>query len=237
MSEAVRCDGVDFAYNGTRVLQDVTFGVAAGEFIGLIGANGSGKSTLLRLLLGMLTPTAGRIEVLGQAPLAAVRGGFVGYVPQRDARASSTPLSAYDVVLLGRAGCVGLGRRPRVADRELARAALVEVGAGDFATASFGQLSGGQQRLVLVARALVQEPALLLLDEADTGLDERHRTEVYHLLNARRQRTGMTIVAISHQFDLLSTVVDSALALRDGRAIDWCPEHMTHALAAHEAGA
>ncbi|HAZ62431.1 MAG TPA: ABC transporter, partial [Armatimonadetes bacterium] len=116
MSEAVRCDGVDFAYNGTRVLQDVTFGVAAGEFIGLIGANGSGKSTLLRLLLGMLTPTAGRIEVLGQAPLAAVRGGFVGYVPQRDARASSTPLSAYDVVLLGRARCVGLGRRPRAAD-------------------------------------------------------------------------------------------------------------------------
>lgn len=233
MSAAICCEEVSFAYGATQVLRGVSFELPVGGFSGLIGANGCGKSTLMRLLLGLIEPTAGRVLIFGEPPLAAVRRGEVGYVPQRDTFSRSFPLSVLDVVVMGRSGRIGLGRRPGATDREAALAALEQVGAVDLRQRSFGRLSGGQQRLVLLARALAQAPRVLLMDEADTGLDELRRQRIYEVLAEVRRQTPLSILAISHQFEVLAGVVDTAVALRDGRSVDWCPTHMTHALSAH----
>ncbi|MBI5835427.1 MAG: ATP-binding cassette domain-containing protein [Armatimonadetes bacterium] len=233
MTTVLECDDLRFAYGATEVLCGVSFSLPAHGFVGLIGANGCGKSTLMRLLLGLLTPTTGRVSILGEPPLAAVRRGEVGYVPQRDTFSRTFPLSVQDVVVMGRSGRIGLGRRPSQADRDAALAALERVGAVEWRRRSFGRLSGGQQRLVLVARALAQEPRVLLMDEADTGLDERRRQHIYDVLAEVRRERDLSILAISYQFDVLAGVVDSAVALRDGRSVEWCPTHMTHALAEH----
>lgn len=231
MSEPIiKCENVLFAYQATPVLRGVTFTVPRGQFVGLIGPNGCGKSTVMRLLLGLLEPTAGTISLLGQRPIAAVRAGEVGYVPQRDTFQRSFPLSVLDVVMMGRAGKIGLGRRACRHDRERAVAALARLGLEGWEGRRFGALSGGQQRLVLLARALGQDPKLLLMDEADTGLDELRRERVYRELNKIRKERDLTIVAISHQLDLLASVVDTALTLRDGQSVEWCPTCMHHAV-------
>ncbi|MCC7490894.1 MAG: metal ABC transporter ATP-binding protein [Fimbriimonadaceae bacterium] len=231
MSEAVVvCDNVQFAYGLTPVLRGVHFEVSRGQFVGLIGPNGCGKSTVMRLLLGLLEPTAGQVSVLGGSALAAVRRGDVGYVPQRETFQRSFPLTVGDVVLMGRAGRIGLGQRACRHDHERVTETLERLGLGGWETRRFAALSGGQQRLVLLARALAQQPRLLLMDEADTGLDELRRERVYRELNRVREERDLSIIAISHQLDLLATVVDTALALRDGRSLDWCPSCMHHAI-------
>lgn len=226
----IRCENVSFAYGPTPVVRNVSFEVPTGKFVGLVGPNGCGKSTMMRLLLGVLEPTAGAVSVLGARPREAVRSGEIGYVPQRETFQRSFPLAVRDVVLMGRAGRIGLGRRPCRHDRRAADEALERFGLGELRRWPFSALSGGQQRLVLLCRALAQEPRVLFMDEADTGLDELRREKIYRELHKLRADTGLTILAISHQLDLLATVVDSALAMQDGRAVDWCPTCMHHAL-------
>ncbi len=228
--QVVVCDNVRFSYNETPVLNGVDFAVERGQFVGLIGPNGCGKSTIMRLLLGLIEPTLGSVRILGERPVAAVRRGDVGYVPQRDSFHRGFPISVLDVVLMGRAGRIGLGHRPCRHDREKSIAALERLGLGGWETRRFGELSGGQQRMVLLARALGQEPRVLLMDEADTGLDELRRRKIYSELDRIREERDLTIVAVSHQLDLLATVVDTAVALRDGTTVDWCPTCMHHAI-------
>ncbi len=227
--QAIECRGVRFAYQATPVLRDVTFAVPPGQFVGLVGPNGCGKSTMMRILLGLLEPTEGAVHIHGRPPVAAVREGDIGYVPQRDTFQRTFPLSVFDVVLMGRAGRIGLARRACRHDREAALAALDQLGIADFRERRFGALSGGQQRLVLLARALAQAPKVLLMDEADTGLDELRRERIYRELNRIRKEQNLSILAISHQLDLLATVVDTAYALQDGSSVEWCHTCMHHA--------
>lgn len=227
---AIQAEQVQFSYNGTPVLRDVTFSVPRGTFFGLVGPNGCGKSTMMRLILGLLEPTCGHLAVLDQRPAAAVSSGGIGYVPQRETYGRHFPLTVSDVVLMGRVCRVGIGRRPSREDRRKAAESLELFGVQHLAPLPFAELSGGQQRLVLTARALAQEPDLLLMDEADTGLDARRRSEVYHKLNHLRRQRHLTILAISHQLDLLSSVVDTAMALRGGVAVEWCTDCMHHAV-------
>ncbi len=231
MSDAVIvCDGVRFSYGTNAVLRGVSFAVNRGQFVGLIGPNGCGKSTIMRLLLGLLEPTEGTVRLLDRPPLETIGRGEVGYVPQRDTFQRTYPLTVWDVVLMGRAGRIGLGRRPCRHDHEKATEALERLGLSGWERRRFGALSGGQQRLVLLARALAQQPRVLLMDEADTGLDELRRERIYRELNRFRQEHDITVLAISHQFDLLATVVDTAVAVQDGSLVDWCPTCMHHAL-------
>jgi zinc transport system ATP-binding protein len=202
-----------FAYGDVPVLQDVSLSVTAGEFLGLVGPNAGGKSTLLKLILGLLKPQQGEIRVLGLAPKRARHR--LGYVPQYPAFPRDFPIQVLDVVLMGRLGvgsglgsAIGAWRR---ADRECARQALDDVEAGDLAAKPIGALSGGQLQRVLLARALVAEPEVLILDEPTANIDQRLEGEIFELLARLNER--LTIVVVSHDIGFISSYVSRVACL------------------------
>lgn len=207
--DAIVFDGVSFGYGRTDVLRDVSFVVPDGTFTALIGPNGAGKSTILRLLLGLRWPRSGEIRVLGDRP--GSRGHRIGYVPQRTGVPQDFPLTVEDVVIMGRYPGVGWGRRPGAADRAAARTALERVDLGAAAGRRFGELSGGQQRRALIARALVAEPRLLLLDEPTAGLDPAAQARFYDTCCTLQRTEGITLLAASHDVDVVARHADNVL--------------------------
>ncbi|MFP4495138.1 MAG: metal ABC transporter ATP-binding protein [Halochromatium sp.] len=212
-STVIEIQQVGFAYGDVPVLEAVSLQVAAGEFLGLVGPNAGGKSTLLKLILGLLSPQQGQIRVLGRTPKQARRR--LGYVPQYPAFPRDFPIQVLDVVLMGR---LGLGTHPwqrvggwRRADREIARRTLADVEAGDLAAAPIGSLSGGQLQRVLLARALVGEPEILILDEPTANIDQRLEGEIFELLARLNDR--LTIVVVSHDIGFISSYVSRVACL------------------------
>jgi len=205
----IRIEGLSFSFGLAPVLQDIDLQVLQGEFVGLVGPNAGGKSTLLKLVLGLLHPQLGRIEVLGRAPEKARR--HVGYVPQYPSFQRDFPISVEQVVLLGRLGSSASLGWYRHADREAARRALVEVEAADLAHRRIGTLSGGQLQRVLLARALVGEPRILILDEPTANMDQRLEGEIFDLLAALNAR--LTILVVSHDIAFISSYVGRVACL------------------------
>jgi zinc transport system ATP-binding protein len=200
---------VSFAYGAVPVLQGVDLSVTRGEFLGLVGPNAGGKSTLLKLMLGLLQPQLGRVLVLGQPPRRTRRR--IGYVPQYPAFSRDFPISVTDVVLMGRLGIGPALGRYRAADRAAAARSLREVEAADLARRGIGTLSGGQLQRVLLARALVGEPEILILDEPTANIDQRLEGEVFELLAALNRR--LTIVVVSHDIAFISGYVSRVACL------------------------
>ncbi|MBI4588677.1 MAG: metal ABC transporter ATP-binding protein [Candidatus Rokubacteria bacterium] len=192
----IQLRSVSLGYGGVPVLRDVTFAVYAGDFLAFVGPNGSGKTTVLRALMGTLPPLSG--EILRPKGRAAC-----GYVPQERELDPAFPLSALDIVRLGRVGRVAPGRRPGRRDREICLAALSQVGIATLASAPFQDLSGGQKQRVLIARALAGEPALLVLDEPTSGMDLRAERELMELVAGLRGRR-LTIVMASHNLHVVA---------------------------------
>lgn len=182
--------GLSASYGGPLVLEDVNFQLERGQRVGVLGPNGSGKSTLFRVLLGELAPLRGRATVHGRC----------GLVPQTERSRLDYPVSAFDVALMGTLSRIPWWRRPGRAERREALEALDAVGLRELADRQFGELSGGQRQRVLVARALVQNAQLLLLDEPFSGLDsisvERLMTLIDHLATE-----GRSILIATHDID------------------------------------
>ena len=178
---------VTVAYGARVALERVTMTLPAGAMVGLIGPNGAGKTTLLRTLLGVLSPQAGSVQV----------DGSTGYMPQLAGAAWDFPLSVLDVTLQGGYRRVGWLRRPGAGERRAAMDALERVGMADLSGRQIGQLSGGQRQRVLLARTLMQDAALLLLDEPLSGTDAATEAAVLDTLAALRDR-GHTIVISTH---------------------------------------
>jgi ABC-type Mn2+/Zn2+ transport system ATPase subunit len=174
-------------YGGRPVLEGVSFRVAAGERVAVLGPNGGGKTTLFRVLLGELPALSGRLALATRC----------GTVPQTERSRLDFPVSALDVALMGALARLPWWRRPGRAERRAARAALEVVGMGELARTSFGELSGGQRQRVLVARALVQDAGLLLLDEPFGGLDAPSAARLEALL-ARLGREGRGVLVATH---------------------------------------
>jgi ABC-type Mn2+/Zn2+ transport system ATPase subunit len=210
VGKALSLRGVCAGYFGRDVLDEVAFDVDVGEFVGIIGPNGSGKSTLLKVIAGLHPAQCGSVSIFGGPP--DPRRRIVGYVPQAESVNWTFPVTALDVVLMGRYGRLGLFRNPRKADVESARDALAEVGMADRAASQIGELSGGQQQRVFVARALSQDPQLMLLDEPIAGVDATSQHAMFTLLE-ERQRRGMTIVASTHDLSCVATWFDKVLCL------------------------
>ncbi|MET0422613.1 MAG: metal ABC transporter ATP-binding protein, partial [Actinoplanes sp.] len=192
-------------YRGTTVLRGVDLTVHAGEVLALAGPNGAGKSTLIKAVLGLAQVVSGRIET----------GGPTGYVPQSGALDPDFPVSALQVVLMGRYRRIGWWRPTGRADRAAATAALERVGLADRARDRFGLLSGGQRQRVLVARALVAEPRLLLLDEPFNGVDALSRDAILEVLH-ELATGGAAIVLSTHDLDLARSHADQ-VCLLNGR--------------------
>ncbi|QDU72441.1 metal ABC transporter ATP-binding protein [Mucisphaera calidilacus] len=196
--------GVTFRYahraDDRPILDDVSLTIAEGDFLGIIGPNGGGKTTLLKLMLGFLEPDAGEVRVFGVAP---ERGrGWIGYVPQHATIDPAAPASVLDVVLMGCLGHSRWGVWYGRSERDRAMSALERTGCASLAHRPINALSGGQKQRVLIARALVAEARVLLLDEPTTGVDpyaQQGLTELLHELHAR-----IPIVMVSHDISFVT---------------------------------
>jgi ABC-type Mn2+/Zn2+ transport system ATPase subunit len=208
---AIALRDVTFSYDGRPALIDVTLEVPFRSFTALIGPNGAGKSTVLRLLLGLQRPEKGVVEVLGGRPGQV--GQPIGYVPQRIRLPTGFPLSVHEVVLMGRYGRLGIGRRPGAEDRGRVRQALERVSMVELEQERFGDLSGGQQQRVLIARAICAEPRLLILDEPTVGLDPAAQARFYTLVCDLQREEGLTLLCASHDLDVVSAHADHVILL------------------------
>ncbi|MGH7786933.1 MAG: heme ABC transporter ATP-binding protein [Candidatus Binatia bacterium] len=214
---AIACAEVGFGYAAEPVVSDVSFTVARGEFLGVIGPNGSGKSTLLRLMSGILRPRRGAIAVEGR-PIAEWNrrelGRAIAVVPQETV--IDFPFSVMETVLFGRTPHVAGFGFDDEHDVAAARRALERTDTAHLARRNVTELSGGERQRVMLARALAQEPRILLLDEPAAFLDIRHEVEVYDLLRDL-QRDGLTVVSVLHDLNIAALYCDRLLLLHDGR--------------------
>ncbi|PIE61344.1 MAG: ABC transporter [Desulfobacterales bacterium] len=195
---------VDFAYSGQPVLTGINLTIREKDFIAIIGPNGGGKSTLLKLILGLLTPDRGSIRVMGKAPKS--NGTAIGYVPQNVHINENFPITALDVVLMGATKTNAASIRKSQL-RDDAMAALTRLHMADHAFKKIGQLSGGQRQRVFIARSLMTQTPLLLLDEPTASIDTKGQADFYKLLKSLNK--DMAIVVVSHDLVIVSNHVKS----------------------------
>ncbi len=193
-------------------LEDLSLKVHRGEFLGIIGPNGAGKTTIFKLILGLMEPIAGSVQVLGYSGKEVRKARpRLGYLPQREEIDPQSLGSVLDVVLMGRYSRIGLFRRVRARDREIAQRALAQVQMEEFASHPIGHLSGGQQQRVLVARTLAQEPEVLLLDEPTTALDVATQQDLIRSIAGIHRALGLTVLFITHNVNALIGLADRVL--------------------------
>lgn len=204
----LRLSSAAFGYQGRKVVSGVDLEVRAGDFLGIIGPNGAGKTTLFRGMLGLLNPMEGRVERHVDA---------IGYVPQRETLDPIYPLRVDEVVHMGAYGRLkgwrGLGRP----ERQLALDCLDRVYLADRARAPFSSLSGGQRQRTLIARALMVQPQLLLLDEPTSGVDREAEARILEVLLELNRKDGIAVMLVSHHLTLVRRAVQDVLMVADGK--------------------
>ena len=234
---ALDVEGLQVSYEKTPVLWDLSFSLPKGVLCGIAGPNGAGKSTLLKAVMGLVLPLSGTVSFFGRQ-LGQVRGK-VAYVPQRESVDWDFPITVFDVVLMGRANRFGLFGRPREADRMAADLALEQVGMTPYRHRQISQLSGGQQQRLFLARALVQEADLLLMDEPFAGIDLATEKEIVALLR-RLKEAGKTILIVFHDlpsaeeyFDWLMLLNRRLIAIGPVKSV-YTAEHLQKAFGKRE---
>ena len=207
---AIEVADLTVAYRDQPVLWDIDLNVPSGVLMAIVGPNGAGKTTLIKAILGLVAPAAGRVLIYGQ-PYTDQRR-LVGYVPQRGSVDWDFPTSVLDVVMMGCYGTLGWGRRPGRRERARGLEALENVGMVDFADRQISQLSGGQQQRVFLARALVQDAQVYLMDEPFQGVDATTERAIVALLQDLRA-AGKTVVAVHHDLQTVADYFDSVTLL------------------------
>jgi ABC-type Mn2+/Zn2+ transport system ATPase subunit len=219
----VEFERVSVGYGHRPILTGLNFAIAEGDFLGMVGPNGSGKTTILRAILGTLAPLAGTVR--------RAAGLRFGYVPQRDQVEYGFPLTAVEVVLMGRYDRIGMGRRPTAEDRARAVRALEQVGIGELAGKHLLDMSGGQRQRTLIARALVGEPNVLVLDEPTSGMDLVSTTQILAFVRDLHERSGLTVIMVSHALNEVANYVEQiALVVPDGFRIGPVDEIMSESV-------
>jgi len=199
----IELDRVTFAYEGERVLSELQTTIRRRDFVGLIGANGAGKTTLLRLIVGLLRASSGEIRLFGTPVKQFDSWERIGYVPQRNVLNPQFPASVRDVVLSGLYTRKRWLRRMTKEDHLMAEEAMQALGIDHLAHKRIGQLSGGQQQRVFLARAIINQPELLILDEPFTGVDEETQISFFHILKHMHQHHNMTFLMVSHDLQMM----------------------------------
>lgn len=225
-----------YAYGQALVLEDVNFTVEKNDFLSIIGPNGGGKSTILKIILGLLMPDQGTVQVFGMPPKKARKR--IGYLPQLFNFDFEFPISVIDIVLMGRLGKRGIGQHYTAADRDICHQALLKVGMDDHMDRQIGDLSGGQRQRIFIARALATEPELLLLDEPVASVDTTWQQTFYQLLEELNRE--MTIIMVTHDIAVVSLYIDKIACInkklyyhgskKDGleklKELHECPVHL-----------
>ncbi|MBI5135186.1 metal ABC transporter ATP-binding protein [Candidatus Uhrbacteria bacterium] len=207
---------VSMQYTDTPVLEHLSFRINQGEYVGILGPNGGGKTTLLKLLVGMLHPQQGEVKIFGKPfrDLTASERSTIGFVPQRISEGRiDFPATVAEVVLSGRAPSLGWTRRYRHDDLAAAHSAMEQAGIEQLHDRLLGTLSGGQLQRVMIARAMVNNPTLLLLDEPTVGVDAASQEAFYGFIKELNQDQGMTIIFVSHDIDVVAHEAQTILCV------------------------
>ena len=221
MHHSVELTDVHVRLGHVDVLSGINIEARPCELISVVGANGAGKTTLLKIVNGTLTPFKGRISVLGHDLSQHKSLNFlrrdIGVVPQRS-NSIRFPIRVEEAVLMGRYGKIGLVRKPRKSDWDKAYQSMEAVGIGRFAKKLVYELSGGEQQKVALARALAQEPLILLLDEPTTYLDSSSHSEIMETIHVIHHQRGLTTLLVSHDSNLVGKYSDKIYLLKDGKS-------------------
>ncbi|MDE0017328.1 MAG: metal ABC transporter ATP-binding protein [Candidatus Poribacteria bacterium] len=208
--KAIEVTDLTVAYQDKPVLWDIDLDVPPGVLLSIVGPNGAGKTTLIKAILGLVRPAAGNVLIYDK-PYDAQRR-IVGYVPQRGSVDWDFPTNVLDVVMMGRYGALGWVRRPGKKEHELAMQALEKVGMEAYTTRQISQLSGGQQQRVFLARALVQDATVYLMDEPFQGVDATTERAIVTLLQELRAN-GKTVVVVHHDLQTVTDYFDWVMLL------------------------
>ncbi len=210
MADIIKIENLSVAYENTLALEDISFTVQEGDFLGIIGPNGGGKSTLLKSILNLIPIKKGTIEIMGKPVQKA--GSLIGYVPQFSTVDKKFPISVFETVLAGRLKKgFKLFKKYSEEDKKITLEKLEEVGISHLANRQISELSGGEFQRMLIARALCINPKILLLDEPTASVDPNSREKIYHLLSEINKH--MTIILVTHDLFAISSAVKSLACL------------------------
>lgn len=210
----LQLNDISFAYEQRKALDHISLQVNEGDFLALLGPNGSGKSTLLKIILGLLKPTSGEVVLFDEPAKQFKHREWIGYVSQKsNAFNSGFPATVFEVVRSGLTKKVGLFKRLPKNVHTLIDEALEAVGMLAFKSRSIGALSGGQQQRVFIARALISEPKMLVLDEPTVGIDHENVQAFYDLLAHLNQQRGITMLLVTHDVDVVSSHITHVACL------------------------
>lgn len=213
-NEIIEIQDVNYRYDKDNVLENINLTIPKGAFLGLVGPNGSGKSTLIKLILGLLKPQNGGIKLFGNEISQFREWHKIGFVSQK-ANSFNTgfPATVNEVVASGLTKKLGLFRRLKQSDWKKVSEAIESVGLTSFSDRNIGELSGGQQQRVFIARALVNDPELLILDEPTVGVDAEHVHSFYQMLEELNKRDGITLLLVTHDIGTITDKVTHVACL------------------------
>lgn len=210
----IEVSNVNFKYGQNTVLEDISFDIKKGEYLGIIGPNGGGKTTLLNIILGLLQPQSGTVKIHGEKVQNIKDRSFIGYVPQRASQiATDFPATVEEIVSSGRTSHVGLFNHLTHHDREKIEWAMEVAEVLPLRKKLVGELSGGQRQRVFIARALAGEPEILFLDEPTVAIDATISQKFYEFMAELNEKYGITILFVSHDIECVAHEVSSVLCV------------------------
>lgn len=231
MPAIIEAKNISVNYGSSEALKNISFDIEKGDFVGLAGSNGAGKTTLVKALLGLLPLTSGKIELFGESEERFNDWQKIGYLPQKFSTINVLfPATVEEVIALGLLSTKKFPKIITAADRKKTKALMTELGITEQAKKMLSELSGGQQQKVLLGRALISEPEILIFDEPSTALDPNSRDAFFKLLQTLNQEKGITIILITHDTGYIGKYANKLLYIdREliyfGKFSEFCADH------------
>jgi zinc transport system ATP-binding protein len=213
-SPAVSIQNLNYSIDGVEILQNIDFSIYRGDYMAIVGPNGGGKSTLVNTFLGLRKDYRGEIKLFG-TPLQKFRDwSKIGFVPQRATEVDQKfPITVYEVVQLGRVRSFQKFWKSRKEDKKIIKTVMDQLGIYHLKDKLIGELSGGERQRVMISRALVSQPQLLVLDEPNSGVDKKTQQEFYSILKNLNRENGITIVFVTHDIEMIQDSINSTISI------------------------